>query len=72
MKQLEHRRALLVDNQDYRSYVELTTLSDARDRITHHLKFKVVEIVNSEPQSEECKFQLFLTPDDLDKLKSIL
>jgi hypothetical protein len=72
MKQVDQRRVLMVDNQDYRAYVELTALTDSVDRKTYHLKFKTLELVNSEPMQEEVKFEMFLADEDLARLKSIL
>lgn len=72
MKLVEQSRTLLVDNQDYRAYAELTSLTDNHDNKIYNLKFKTVEIVKSEPMREELKFEMFLSAQDLARLKGIL
>jgi hypothetical protein len=72
MKLVEQSRTLLVDNQDYRAYAELTSLIDNHDNKIYNLKFKTVEIVKSEPMREELKFEMFLSAQDLARLKGIL
>ena len=72
MKLVEQSRTLLVDNQDYRAYAELISLIDNHDNKIYNLKFKTVEIVKSEPMQEELKFEMFLSAQDLTRLKGIL